>query len=220
MDRSDWLKEKRRLAEERMDTLFAPVYDEQWGAYINPSHAQFVQRLVSLCPLHGTLLDAACGTGKYWPLLLASGRSVVGIDQSQAMLKRAQAKFPTIPTAKMGLQEMGYQAEFVGILCVDAMENVFPEDWPLVLSKFYQALQPRGFLYFTVELADPQSLQNAWEASRQLGLPVVKGEWAHEGGYHFYPSIEQVKDWTDAARFDVLEDAVGDDYHHFLVRKR
>lgn len=32
MDRSAWLKEKRRLAEERFDTLWAPIYDEDWGA--------------------------------------------------------------------------------------------------------------------------------------------------------------------------------------------
>ena len=31
MERAAWLKEKRRRAEERMDTLFAPIYDENWG---------------------------------------------------------------------------------------------------------------------------------------------------------------------------------------------
>jgi len=28
MNREEWLKEKRRLTEERMDILFAPIYDE------------------------------------------------------------------------------------------------------------------------------------------------------------------------------------------------
>jgi len=50
MDRSDWLKEKRRLTEERMDTLFAPIYDHNWGATIAPTHQQFFNKFLGLCP--------------------------------------------------------------------------------------------------------------------------------------------------------------------------
>ncbi len=35
MERSTWLKEKRRTAEARYDTLHASTYDEHWG-HINP----------------------------------------------------------------------------------------------------------------------------------------------------------------------------------------
>ncbi len=42
MERSDWLREKRRLCEERMDALFAPMYDECWGGYINPTHSRML----------------------------------------------------------------------------------------------------------------------------------------------------------------------------------
>ena len=38
MDRATWLKEKRRRAEERYDMLWAPIYDQNWGGYINDSH--------------------------------------------------------------------------------------------------------------------------------------------------------------------------------------
>jgi hypothetical protein len=33
MESSAWLKQKRWRAEERMDTLFAPIYDDNWGWY-------------------------------------------------------------------------------------------------------------------------------------------------------------------------------------------
>ncbi len=72
MERSDWLREKRRLCEERMDTLFAPVYDERWGGYINSTHRRMLQTLLTLCPAGGRVLDAACGTGKYWPMMVWS----------------------------------------------------------------------------------------------------------------------------------------------------
>ena len=220
MDRSAWLREKRRLTEERMDTLMAPLYDEKWGNYSNVTHQLFIQQFLILVPQHSTILDAACGTGKYWPMLLEKGHTVVGIDQSQGMLSRAKAKFPAVQVEKIGLQEMLYDEAFDGIICVDAMEFVFPEDWPVVLRNFYRALRLDGHLYFTVELADANEIQAAFEKGQQMGFPVVYGEWAHEGGYHYYPKIEQVKEWVHLARFHPIEETVGDDYHHFLVQKQ
>jgi 2-polyprenyl-3-methyl-5-hydroxy-6-metoxy-1,4-benzoquinol methylase len=219
MERALWLKEKRRLAEERMDTLFAPIYDEQWGAYINPAHERFMQRFLILLPQYSTILDAACGTGKYWSMLLERGHTIIGIDQAQGMLSRAKAKFPSVHIEKIGLQEIQYQETFDGIVCMDAMENVFPEDWLLVLNNFHQALKAQGYLYFTVELADEKEIENAYLAGKQLGLPVVYGEWAHESGYHYYPLIEQVKKWIQQARFILVEEGEGDGYYHFVVRK-
>jgi len=220
MDRSVWLKEKRRLAEERMDTLFAPLYDEKWGNYCNATHQLFIQRFLSLFPRPSTILDAACGAGKYWPVLLAKGHTVVGVDQSHGMLSRAKAKFPTVEIEQVGLQEMLFQEAFDGIICVDAMENVFPEDWPVVLRNFYRALRPGGYVYFTVELADAHEIRAAFEKGQQMGLPVVYGEWAHEGGYHYYPEIEQVKESVRSAHLHLIDETVGDEYHHFLVQKQ
>jgi SAM-dependent methyltransferase len=130
----------------------------------------------------------------------------------------------------MGLQEMGYEAAFDGAVCMDALEMVCPEDWPRVLSNLYRALKPGGHCYFTVELAAEDEIAKAFAEGRQAGLPIVYGEWAQESGYHgdwaqdgfyhYYPKIEQVKDWLLGAHFHLLEDAAGDDYHHFLVQRQ
>jgi SAM-dependent methyltransferase len=219
MERSTWIKEKRRRSEERFDTLWAPAYDERWGSYSNDSHRAMLGRFLALCPPAGTILDAACGTGKYWPMILESGRLVRGTDQSQQMLLKASAKFPDVPVEKLGLQEIDFVEAFDGIMCMDAMEFVFPEDWPLVLTNFHRALVQSGHLYFTVELADEANLQASMEAARAKGLPIVEGEMAHEDGYHYYPAIEQVRAWVDGAGFAILEETIGDDYHHVLARK-
>src|SRR5262249_20278320 len=156
------------------------------------------------------ILDAACGTGKYWPLILASGRSVRGIDQSQQMLNRATSKHPDVPVEKLGLQEMRFDEAFDGIICMDAMELVFPEDWPLVLQNVFLALKPQGYLYLTVELPNKAELRDSQQAARAQGLPVVEGELAHEEGYHYYPAIEQVRVWLGEAQFELFDEAVGD----------
>jgi len=145
------------------------------------------------------------------------------------MLARAHAKFPDVPSEKVGLQEMRYRDAFESAVCMDALENVCPEDWPLVLANLYRALKPTGYFYFTVEIAAEQDIEKAFAAGRQAGLPVVYGEWAEEGGYHadwaqdgfyhYYPKIEQVKEWLQRAGFHLLDETVGDEYHHFVVRK-
>jgi ubiquinone/menaquinone biosynthesis C-methylase UbiE len=108
MDRATWIREKRRLAEVRMDTLFAHNYDEGWG-HINSSHREFMMQFLSLCPPGCTILDMACGTGKYWGLILESGRSVLGVDQSQQMLLQAHKKFPNVPVEKSSCSLLNFQ---------------------------------------------------------------------------------------------------------------
>lgn len=49
-------------------------------------HLRYVERLVETVPAGGEVLGAACGTGKYWPQLLAAGCRLLGIDQSGGML--------------------------------------------------------------------------------------------------------------------------------------
>lgn len=217
MDRSVWLAEKRRLCEQRMDTLFAPDYDEHWGR-IDPTHERMMTSFLELCPPQCVILDAACGTGKYWPLILRSGRGVVGIDQSQRMLDNALAKFPWVPVEKGGLQELPYRDAFDAVTCMDALENISPEDWPLVLDNLCHALKAGGHCYFTVELADPADIHAAYLAALEQGLPVVAGEMAL-AGYHYYPSLDQVRAWARAANFRVLTEAEGDGYHHVIARR-
>jgi len=218
MERSMWLREKRRVSEVRYDTLHASTYDQHWG-HINTSHQSFLHHFLTLCPPGCEILDAACGTGKYWSLILDSGRFVVGIDQSEQMLLQARHKYPKQRTEKMGLQEIAFTEAFDGVLCLDAMEFIPPEDWPLVLNNFSRASKSRGHLYFTVELIAAEERDYAYHEGQKQGLPVVEGEYAHEGSYHYYPALAQVRIWIGQMSFSVIEEGEGDDYHHFLVQR-
>jgi SAM-dependent methyltransferase len=219
MDRETFLKDRRQLAESRFDNLWAPIYDQEWGASISPKHQQWMQNFLNLCPPGGLILDAACGTGKYWPLILGSGRHVFGIDQSQGMLDHALSKFPEVTAQKLGLQEMRFLDRFDGAICIDSMECVFPEDWLPVLNNFFVALKPGGVLYFTVELAAEEDIAAAFEDGKKMGFPLVYGEWILAGGYHFYPPVDKVREWLGRLNWEPVDECAGDDYHHFLVRK-
>jgi cyclopropane fatty-acyl-phospholipid synthase-like methyltransferase len=141
------------------------------------------------------------------------------------MLARArehfpEERFPQLRYEKVGLQEMAYRDAFDGLICMDALEHVAPEDWPLIMHNFSRALKPGGHAYFTVEVAPADEVEQAFKRQREMGLPVVYGEWADQNEvYHYYPSMEQVRDWIREAGFDPLEEGEGDGYHHFIIRK-
>jgi SAM-dependent methyltransferase len=219
--RDEFLAERRRLGPVRMDTLFAPTYDHDWGR-ISPSHEAFVRKLIDLTPDSALLLDAACGTGKYWPQLLAADRRVTGTDRSAGMLAQARAKFPDVETRQLALEQLDstpdWAGRFDGLLCVDAMENVPPEDWPLILAGLVRVVRPESAIYLTVEIPEDDDRR----AAANPQPPLVSGEvlWPdeHGSGYHYFPDPELVASWLAAVGLTVLETAEADGVQHILAR--
>jgi SAM-dependent methyltransferase len=219
LDRDAWLAEMRRKSELKYDTIWAPHYGEKFGVYPNATHLQFLQKFMRLLPGQSMILDAACGAGRYFPLLLQTGRIVTGVDQSRGMLERARSRYPNVKLEKIRLQELPYRDIFDGAICMDAMENICPEDWPLVLGNLCRAVKPRGFLYFTVEMLDDLNIKKAYLQAKKAGLPVILGEWPDETCYHYYPSLQLVRGWILQAGLEIMEETEGDGYHHFIVRR-
>jgi hypothetical protein len=67
--------------------------------------------------------------------------------------------------------------------------------------------------YVTVELRDGP-LPAATDPRQ------VPGEVIEDGGYHYYPSRPQVRQWLDTARFTVAAQADDDEYWHLLLTRR
>jgi SAM-dependent methyltransferase len=204
--------ERRAASAHRFGTIHSPRYDQNRGE-ISPSHAAFVARLAGLVRQGGAVLDAACGTGKYWPALLAAGLRITGVDQSAGMLARAYRKYPEVPTRVLALQDLAALPDrFDGLLCVDALENVAPEDWPVVTAGLAGVLVDQAPAYVTVELPDGPLPPPA--DPRQ-----VPGEVTDGGGYHYYPPREPVRRWLATAGFAIADEADADHYWHLLLTR-
>jgi SAM-dependent methyltransferase len=226
MDRRAWLAERRAAVEADYDHD-APMYDTDLYP-ISDLHRAFVSKVVDACPPDGVVLDIPCGTGRYFELVVGAGRRVVGSDQSTGMAAVARARQLAASVVHTGLQELADVARFDGVLCIDAMEHVPPEDWPRVVGNLARAARAGGCLYVSLEvMADQEAeLDRAYAEATAAGLPAVRGESVGEetGGYHFYPSRDEVSGWLARAGLEVVEDVTDltyDEwgYRHLLLRR-
>jgi ubiquinone/menaquinone biosynthesis C-methylase UbiE len=223
MERAEWLAERRAAVVAVYDAE-SEAYDE--NEYPTTSHGRFVARLLETCPPGGVVLDAPCGTGKYFATVIGSGRRVVGIDQSAGMLAQAEAKGLAEALIHIELTDMTFDASFDGAMTIDALENVSPEDWPRVLANLHRAVRPGGHLYLTIEEIDSAEVDAAFAELTAAGLPAVRGE-VIEGdvaGYHYYPGRDQVARWLEAEGLVVVEEAFDQEdgwgYRHLLLGQR
>jgi ubiquinone/menaquinone biosynthesis C-methylase UbiE len=221
VDRRAWIDERRVAVKADYDAE-AATYDR--NPYPNEVQQEWVRRLLATCPPGGTVLDAPCGTGRYFPLVADSGRRVVGIDQSAGMLEQARARGIAIELKQVGLQELTFVARFDAVMTIDALENVAPEDWPLVLANIHRAMRPRGHFYLTVEEQDQEDVDAAYAKLVASGIPAVPGEVV-EGdvaGYHYYPDRGQALAWLDSENLELIDEHYkkedGWGYRHFLLR--
>jgi SAM-dependent methyltransferase len=222
MDRLTWLNERRAAVEADYDAD-APTYDQD--PYPVELHVTFVDRLLATCPPDGIVLDSPCGTGPYFAQVAATGRRVVGADQSAGMLAQARARDIAASLEHVGLQELTFDAAFDGAMTIDAMEHIPPEQWPLVVANLHRALKPGGHLYVTLEEVEEKDIDEAYESLSASDLPAVRGEIVDgdTGGYHFYPGRDRALAWLAEAGFaPVVEDADwrGDwGYRHLLLKR-
>ena len=221
MERQVWLAERR--------AALVAVYDTEAATYGDGQHPwdmqrEWVARVLGLIQSGGTVLDAPCGTGKYFPMLAAAGHRVAGADQSAGMLARARARGIAFSLQRTSLQELSYVRQFDAVLTIEAMQHIPPEDWPGVLANLRRAARLGGLVYLTVQELEQHHIQRAFESLCARGLPAVRGELV-EGdtpGYHYFPGRDQAVDWFGQQGLAIVKEGFrrenGWGHHHFLLR--
>lgn len=91
----------------------------------------------------GTVLDAACGTGRYSTMLADHGHDVIGVDQSGAMLEIARTKLPSADFREGDLTALPLPDRSVdAVVCALALVHV--PKVASVLGEFARVLRPGG----------------------------------------------------------------------------
>jgi ubiquinone/menaquinone biosynthesis C-methylase UbiE len=95
------------------------------------------------------VVDAACGTGRHMVWLHEIGRSVIGVDQSPAMLSRARAKLPTADLRSGQLERLPVaDGSAAGVLCTMALDHV--ADLSAVFREFHRIVSAGGWAIISV----------------------------------------------------------------------
>ncbi len=124
-----------------------------------------------------TILDAACGPGKYAELLLAKGATVTGFDISPAMIALAIERNEGrgnffVHDFAMPCQKLS-DASFDVVLCALAMHYL--EDWTVAMQGFHRVLKPNGLLIISIE--HPFAEYTFFKSKKYFATEPVKCTW-------------------------------------------
>jgi len=130
------------------DAFYASVYDDLvYDAKKVRFELAEIQRATNMDTTTAVVLDIGSGTGHHCGALNASGYDVTGLDQSTAMVARAQKRFPGLDF-RVGdaTAAMTFPPEsFTHILCL-YFTIYYIEDKPAFFQNCYNWLKPGGYL--------------------------------------------------------------------------
>jgi len=155
---------------------------EQWQAArsgFRPKEQGYLDRLLAGLAPKSCVLDLGCGTGRpNAEYIVARGFSVVGIDQSEAMLAKARAALPAETWIQGDLETADPGRMFSAGLCWDALFHLERARHAAVLTRVREWLVPGGRLLFsTGGSANP---------------PFTDQMWNHDFFYDAHPPDEMV----------------------------
>jgi ubiquinone/menaquinone biosynthesis C-methylase UbiE len=165
------------------------AYEEMAESYNNliehKAHNAYYDRpnTLSLIPeVKGkSILDAACGPGKYAQILLSQGADVTGFDISPRMVEFAKERNKDSGTffvhdLATPLQMLDKES-FDIVLCALALHYL--QDWTLTIQEFYRILKPEGHLVISIE--HPFFEFNFFKSKQYFDVEPVKCTWTSFG---------------------------------------
>ena len=174
----DRLAEVRRLLDEPALAGHAGVAVRRGdlpGAY-EPVMNEILEALPA-----GTVLDAACGTGRYAAYLAARGHRVLGVDSSPEMLHRARVRVPQGTFLRGDLHRLPLADGAVDVVvCALALVHV-PALAP-VMTEFARVLRPGGHLAISDVHRDLVTLGSVVHAPGPAGEPGLAPTYRHSTG--------------------------------------
>ncbi|MGH7550672.1 MAG: class I SAM-dependent methyltransferase [Gemmatimonadota bacterium] len=117
-------------------------------------------------------LDAPCGTGRLTEALARRCSLVVGCDISAPMLEKARAgeRATGIALARANNRRLPFvDGSFDTVLCINFLQLVPREQWPLLLAELHRLVKPGGTLL--LECKTPKKLAPLWRLLRRPDPP-------------------------------------------------
>lgn len=131
-------------------------YERHAGAFDAARRHSFAERgwldrLLSMAPPGGAILDLGCGGGE--PIarhLIDAGRRVTGVDGAPSLIALARTRFPRQDWLCADMRSVAIDGQFEGVLAWDSLFHLPPDDQPRMIARAAHWLTPGGgFLFNT-----------------------------------------------------------------------
>jgi len=155
----------------------------------------WLDRFTALIEPDSAVLDIGCGCGE--PIgryLIETGRSVVGVDSSPAMIDLCRGAFPDQIWIVGDMRKLALGRPFAGLLAWDSLFHLSPADQRRMFPIFQAHAAPGAALMFTSGPAHGEAI----------------GSYRGEALYHGSLDPAEYRALLDAHGFDVVDHAVED----------
>jgi SAM-dependent methyltransferase len=127
------------------------------------------------------VLDVGCGSGVLTERLLKAGASVIGLDSSEGMLKRARVRLG--PETQLRLHDLHDPLTWISNDSVDvvvaSLVMHYVKDWRPVLSEFRRVLREDGRLIFSTH--HPFADFVNFDRPDYFDIEEIADEWSNSG---------------------------------------
>jgi SAM-dependent methyltransferase len=189
-------------------TALADVYDAIMADVEYDDWAAFILRLARERGWQGgAALDVGCGTGNATVPMFERGIEVCGLDGSEAMLRVAQRKLPSVRFYRSDFRTMRLPERFTLAYSVfDALNNLLePSGFETMARRVYDHLVPGGLFVFDVNTT--VGLRDLWEGGRVEG-------WAGDVYYRWVHSFDEATALAKVEAFCETDDGPFTEVHY------
>ena len=133
--------------------------DDFFEGSVDADMSEWRNRFIKYLPDGGRVLDAGCGSGRDSKAFIMQGYSVVAMDASREMCKRASELLGQ-EVWQMRFDEMSFDDEFDGIWACASLLHVPISEMADVLKKIKHGLRPEGIFYASFKYGEGETVKD------------------------------------------------------------
>lgn len=158
-----------------------------------------VLEFIKYLPPKATILDVACGVGRWSKFFSERGYRVIGIDASIKMIEEAKKRVADVMFERMDMRKILYPEQtFSAVFAAYAICYIPRRELQKVLQNFWKILKPNGFLFIiTYEGKGVKYYREPLDSAGKSGFFLV-----------FYTK-EELEKQLENAKFDIIFSKVG-----------
>ncbi|MDB5160838.1 MAG: hypothetical protein JWO96_218 [Candidatus Saccharibacteria bacterium] len=183
------------------------AYDSSADKYASSTddmaNKQEIQQMLDYMPDgEKVILDVGCGPGRDAQIMTDNGISVIGIDMSKELIKKAQQLHPGINFALMDVRNLEFpDNSFGAVWCNMVLLHLNDEDLKTALVEIHRILKPEGIVAISFKKGD-----GAKEVLETFSTDLSR--------FYNFKTQETLNQMVEEQNFEVL------DSHEFNERQR